>query len=177
MNIHPQTVTCQQGPKNHFQYNPDLSFTLKDSAASASLSGWWDKKTTCSLVRLFMCTCPAWRPKSKNSPPSTNLTNLHQTQECTHACSDLPDYLGQFNHWSEAEWDFKVLCKFRHWFHFISPWKRKLLAPSYLVLNLSFQPATAPVSPRDVSSSDSNLCARPELLKSRTSQTQCSFQV
>lgn len=98
MNIHPQTVTCQQGPKNHFQYNPDLSFTLKDSAASASLSGWWDKKTTCSLVRLFMCTCPAWRPKSKNSPPSTNLTNLHQTRECTHACSDLPDYLGQFNH-------------------------------------------------------------------------------
>lgn len=90
MNIHPQTVTCQQGPKNHFQYNPDLSFTLKDSTASASLSDWWHKNTTLSSAHLFICTCPAWRLKSRNSPPSTNLTNLYQTRECTHACSDPP---------------------------------------------------------------------------------------
>lgn len=56
MNIHPQTVTCQQGPKNHFQYNPDLSFTLKDSSASASPSGWWDKRRPffCAFVHVHL---------------------------------------------------------------------------------------------------------------------------
>lgn len=154
MNIHPQTVTCQQGPENHFGYNPALSFTLNDSSASALLSGCKDKRQPrLSAAHLFMCTCPVTRRKVQNFLLRAAIWPICiKPGERTHTCSDLPDYLRQFNHWSQAEWDLKVLCNFRHWFHFISPWKRKLLELlSYLVLNLSFQPATAPARRRTCS--------------------------
>lgn len=173
MNIHPQTVTCQQGPENHFQYNPDLSFTLKDCTASASLSGWWDKKDNPFFWAFVHVHLPCVETKVHKFSSELQFDQF-ASNPGMYPPMLRPPWL--FNHWSQAEWDLKVLCKFTHWFHFISPWKRKLLAPSYLVLNLSFQPGTTLVSHRNVSSSEL-VCTSWTPAKPTKPKSQCSFQV